>query len=132
MLLAAAPTPTHAARLTHTQLVAVLRRAGRVRLLDAEATRLQQILRADYLHQPVSVEHAMGRHATALLQILNAACRNAKDLAEATVALFGSGAHCVIMGSACLALSDRFTPEDHPNVILTCCCRISGQWSSRP
>ena len=63
MLLAAAPTPTHAARLTHTQLVAVLRRAGRVRLLDAEATRLQQILRADYLHQPVSVEHAMGRHA---------------------------------------------------------------------
>jgi hypothetical protein len=26
----------------------------------------------------------------------------------------GSGALCVIMGSACLVLPDRVTPEDHP------------------
>src|SRR3954451_6301650 len=55
-LLAAASTPGRAARLTRTQLVAILRRAGRIRLLPAEATRLQQVLRADYLHQPVAVE----------------------------------------------------------------------------
>jgi transposase len=66
-LLTAAPTPSKAARLTHTQLVAILRRAGRTRLLQAEAARLQQVLRADYLHQPVTVEDAMGVHALALL-----------------------------------------------------------------
>jgi hypothetical protein len=57
-LLAAVSTPATAARLTVTQLVAVLRRAGRVRQLSAEAARLQAVRRADYLHQPSAVEQA--------------------------------------------------------------------------
>ena len=87
-LLAAAPTPSKAARLTHTQLVAILRRAGRTRLLQAEAARLQQVLRADYLHQPVTVEDAMGVHALALLSLLDTACTNAERLAEAAATAF--------------------------------------------
>jgi hypothetical protein len=87
-LLAAAPTPSMAARLTRSQLAAVLRRAGRVRLLAAEAARLQAVLRADYLHQPAAVEDAMGVHALALLGLLNAACDNADRLAHAAASAF--------------------------------------------
>jgi transposase len=50
-LLAAAPTPRAAAQLTTTQLATLLRRAGRQRGIDAEATRIQQVLRKEYLHQ---------------------------------------------------------------------------------
>jgi hypothetical protein len=49
-LLAAAPTPRAAARLSLPRLRALLRRAGLQRGLDAEAARLQQVLRGDYLH----------------------------------------------------------------------------------
>lgn len=87
-LLAAAPTPSTAARLTRSQLAAVLRRAGRVRLLAAEAARLQAVLRADYLHQPAAVEEAMGVHALALLGLLNAACDNADRLEDAATSAF--------------------------------------------
>jgi hypothetical protein len=74
-VLAAAPTPRAAAKLTKTQLRALLRRAGRQRGIDAEADRLQAILRADYLHQLPLVEDAFGRQALALLHQLNAAAR---------------------------------------------------------
>ena len=30
------------------------------------------------------------------------------------------------------AVVDRTTEQDHSNVILTCCCRTSGRWSSSP
>ena len=45
MLLAAAPTPAAGARLTLTQLRALLRRAGRSRGIDAETARLRDALR---------------------------------------------------------------------------------------
>jgi len=98
-LLAAAPTPAKAARLTRPQLVAILRRAGRIRLLQAEATRLQQVLRADYLHQPVAVEDAMGVHALALLALLDAACSNADRLAEAASNAFRAHPDAAIITS---------------------------------
>jgi transposase len=98
-LLAAAPTPSKAARLTHTQLVAILRRAGRTRLLQAEAARLQQVLRADYLHQPVTVEDAMGVHALALLSLLDTACTNAERLAEAAATAFRAHPDAAIIAS---------------------------------
>ena len=50
-LLAAAPTPRTAATLTTTQLTTLLRQAGRQRGVDAEAARIQAILRTEYLHQ---------------------------------------------------------------------------------
>lgn len=87
-LLAAAPTPTAAAALSKTQLRALLKRAGRQRGLDAEATRLQATLRTPQLHQLPLVENALGRQAHALLRMLNAACTNADDLAAATTQQF--------------------------------------------
>jgi transposase len=98
-LLAAAPTPNKAARMTHTQLVAILRRAGRTRLLPAEATRLQQVLRGNYLHQPGAVEDAMGVHALALLALLDAACSNADHLAEAASTAFRAHPDSAIIAS---------------------------------
>jgi hypothetical protein len=66
-LLAAAPTPEQAARLTRTQLRAIVRRAGRKRGIENEADRLREILRLPQIRQPPLVEQAMGRQATALL-----------------------------------------------------------------
>ncbi len=84
-MLAAAPTPRAAAKLTKTQLRAALTRAGRQRGLDAEAERLQGILRGQYLHQLPLVEDAYGRQALALLRQLDVACANAEELAAEAV-----------------------------------------------
>lgn len=87
-LLAAAPTPGQAARLTRTQLKAVLKRAGRQRGIDAEVERLHVALRIPQMRQLPQVETAMGRQALALLGKFKAACNAADDLAEASVELF--------------------------------------------
>ncbi len=58
VLLAAAPTPRAAAKLTRTQLRALLVRAGRKRGIDSEIDRIQPILRREYLHQLPLVEDA--------------------------------------------------------------------------
>jgi transposase len=83
VLLAAAPTPARAARLTAAQFRAILTRAGRQRGIEAEAHRLRTIFRADYLHQAETVEQAMGQRTLALLRQLDAACISADEL-EAT------------------------------------------------
>jgi transposase len=82
-LLAAAPTPAAAARLTPTQLRALLRKAGRSRGIDAEAARLRDALRTEQMRQLPLVEEAMGRQALALLRQLDAACQSADDLQQA-------------------------------------------------
>jgi transposase len=87
-LLAVAPTPRAAAKLTITQLAALLRRAGRQRGINTEAARIQAILRTEYLHQLPLVEDAFGRQALALLRALDTAATNAEDLATATVQHF--------------------------------------------
>lgn len=84
ILLAAAPTPAEAARLTPPELVGLLRQAGRQRRLATHAARLHAIFAAPCLHQPPLVEQAMGRHALALLGALEVACANAEELATAT------------------------------------------------
>ena len=83
-LLAAAPTPADAARLTPPQLVGLLRQAGRQRRLATHAARLHASFATPCLRQPPLVEHAMGRHALALLGALNTPCANADELATAT------------------------------------------------
>jgi hypothetical protein len=75
--------PRAAARLTLSQLRALPRRAELQRGIDAEAIRLQQILRADYLHHPTPIEEAFGRQALALLRQLYTACANAEAVAQA-------------------------------------------------
>ncbi|GGM26246.1 mini-circle putative transposase for IS117 [Streptomyces fumigatiscleroticus] len=87
-LLRAAPTPTRAAKLTRTQLTAALRRAGRKRGIEEEVGRLQDVLRADWAHQPPLVEEALGKQMLALLVQLEAACTAADDLAEAVEEAF--------------------------------------------
>ena len=72
-VLAIAPTPTHAARLTRPQLKVALKRAGRQLGITAASIRLQAIFRRTWLQQPALVEQAMGRQALALLVQLEAA-----------------------------------------------------------
>ena len=87
-ILAAAPDPAAAARLTLAQLRALLRKAGRSRGIDAEAARLREAFRAVQMHQPPLVEQAMGRQALALLRQLDAACASADDLKHAAMSSF--------------------------------------------
>ena len=87
-ILAAAPTPADAAKLTLTQLRALLKRAGRSRGLDTEATRLREVFRTGQMRQLPLVEQAMGRQTLALLGQLNAACAAASDLEHAAVESF--------------------------------------------
>ena len=87
-VLAAAPTPADAATLTLTQLRALLKKAGRSRGIDTEATRLRDAFRAAQMRQLPLVEHAMGRQALALLGQLDAACAAAADLEHAATESF--------------------------------------------
>ncbi|MFC8454413.1 IS110 family transposase [Kitasatospora sp. NPDC057223] len=88
-VLAAAPTPAAAARLTRSQLRALLNRAGRLRrVTDMEVERLREIFRRECLHHLPTVEQAMGKQAQALIQQLDATCRSVDDLAAATEETF--------------------------------------------
>ena len=60
-ILAAAPTPADAAKLTLTQLRSLLKKAGRSRGIDTEATRLRDAFRTPQMRQLPLVEAAMGR-----------------------------------------------------------------------
>jgi transposase len=87
-ILAAAPTPAAAVQLTLTQLRALLKKAGRSRGIDTEATRLREAFRAPQMRQLPLVEAAMGRQALALPGQLNAACTAADDLEQAATESF--------------------------------------------
>jgi len=87
-ILAAAPTPATAAKLTSSQLQALLNRAGRKRGVSAEAARLREAFRAPQMRQPPLVEEAMGHQALALLRQLDAACASADDLEQAAIESF--------------------------------------------
>jgi transposase len=87
-ILAAAPTPADAAKLTVTQLRGLLEKAGRRNRIDAEAARLRDAFRIPQMRQLPLVEHAMGQRAVALLRQLDAACDSAEDLERAAVQSF--------------------------------------------
>lgn len=87
-VLAAAPTPADAARLTRTQLKSLLKKAGRRRDVDSAAEALREAFRREQMHQPPLVEEAMGRQALALLRQLEAACISCDELAEAVETSF--------------------------------------------
>ena len=88
VILAAAPTPAAAAKLTLSQLRGLLKKAGRSRGLDTEAARLRDAFRAPQMRQLPLVEDAMGRQALALLRQLDAACASASDLEQAVTESF--------------------------------------------
>ncbi|MDT5330234.1 MAG: hypothetical protein QOF31_1531, partial [Mycobacterium sp.] len=79
-ILAAAPTPAQAAKLTPARLRRLLIKAGRKRYLDRDVDRLHGIFADTYLHQPPIVENALGIQLTALLGQFNAACAAADEL----------------------------------------------------
>ncbi|WP_328624230.1 IS110 family transposase [Streptomyces sp. NBC_00353] len=87
-ILAAAPTPTSAAKLTRRRLQSLLRQAGRLRGIEAEADRLHEVFHREYLHQLPQVEAALGHQTSALLDQLDTACRNADQLEETTAEAF--------------------------------------------
>ncbi|WP_442806453.1 IS110 family transposase [Streptomyces sp. NBC_01022] len=87
-ILAAAPTPTMAAKLTRRRLQSLLGQAGRVRGIQAEAERLHEVFKRDYLHQLPQVEAALGHQTAALLRQLNTACDNASQLEDAVTQAF--------------------------------------------
>jgi transposase len=87
-VLAAAPTPAGAAKLTLAQLRSLLRKAGRSRGIDTEAQRLRDAFRAEQMRQPPLVEEAMGRQSLALLRQLDAACASASDFEQAAAESF--------------------------------------------
>jgi transposase len=87
-ILAAAPTPATAARLTRAQLRSLLVRAGRTRNIETWIERLHETFRAPQMRQIPAVEDAFGHQAQALLLQLDAACQAADQLAETTTALF--------------------------------------------
>lgn len=88
VLLAAAPTPARASRLTRAQLQSLLRKAGRKNTIDAETQRLHAALRTPQMRQRPLVEEAMGHQTLALLRQLDAACVSADNLAEASAEAF--------------------------------------------
>lgn len=88
VVLAAAPTPAHAAKLTRAQLRSLLKKAGRQRGIEAEADRLHEAFRLPQMRQLPQVEQAMGCQTLALLRQFEAACTSADDLTAAAVASF--------------------------------------------
>jgi transposase len=87
-ILAAAPTPTTAARLTKARLRTLLKQAGRQRKVEVWVERLQGIFRDAALHHSPRVEDAFGQQARALLLQLNAAVRATEGLLAAAEAAF--------------------------------------------
>ncbi|MEV8064462.1 IS110 family transposase [Streptomyces antimycoticus] len=98
-VLAAAPDPAAAARLTRVQLRSLLRKSGRQRNIDTWADRLRTVFTNDYLHQLPLVEQAMGYQTTGLVRQLDAACRAADDLAEAVAEAFTQHPDAEILSS---------------------------------
>jgi transposase len=88
VILAAAPDPASAAKLTLAQLRALLKKAGRKRGIDAEAQRLREAFRQEQMRQLPLVEQAMGKQSIALLRQLDAACASADDLEQAATESF--------------------------------------------
>jgi transposase len=73
-VLAAAPTAATAARPRRPAIAALLRDAGRTRLVDAEAGRLRDRFTAPVLRLPSGVEHVMEHNVRAVLGLFDAAC----------------------------------------------------------
>jgi hypothetical protein len=87
-ILAAAPTPAQAAKLTPARLRRLLATAGRRRQIDRDVERLREVFTDAYLHQPPAVENAMGIQLSALLGQFEAACTAVDNLAEAAISHF--------------------------------------------
>src|SRR6202453_5353185 len=70
-VLAVAPTPAAASKLTVSRIAAALRRAGRSRNIEQTATEIRTALHAPQMRQPAQVEAAMRQQHLGLLAELS-------------------------------------------------------------
>ncbi len=98
-VLAAAPTPAAARKLTARQLAALLKRAGRQRGITAEAARLRELLRQETMRQQPEIEQAMGLQLRGLLRQLDAICATLADLEAAVETAFHAHPDSAIVSS---------------------------------
>jgi hypothetical protein len=98
-VLAIAPTPGTAARLSASRIAAALGRTGRSRNIAETADEIKAGLRKSQLRQSLLVETAMGNHALALLAALYTACRNVDELGQASAELFQTHPDYAIIAS---------------------------------
>ena len=89
-VLAIAPTPAAAVKLTKARIAAALRRGGRKRGAAKLAERLHQDLRLPQLRQDPMVEEAMGAQALRLLATLNTECDSVDQLGDAVAEVFAT------------------------------------------
>jgi transposase len=83
-----APDPDRAARLSRSQIVAMLRRANR-RDIDAKAAAIQNTLRAAQLRQPRAVQAAYAAIVSSQVQLINILNIEIEQLGEVVAAHFG-------------------------------------------
>lgn len=83
-VLAIAPSPAAAAKLTKRRVAAALRRGGRQRNIDRRTTELIEVLRRPQLRQQPLVEEALEHQALRLLATLNTECASVDELGQAT------------------------------------------------
>ena len=97
-LLAKAPDPASASRLTITQITAALRRARRRNVAD-KAARIQAVLRAEYLRQPEVVTQAYAATTRAAVAVLRTLDEQVKVLQGQVDAHFGQHPDAEIISS---------------------------------
>jgi transposase len=87
-VLAIAPSPAQAQRVSTARVETALRRGGRQRGIPARAAAIVAALRVPQLRQDRLVEQALRVEALALLDVLNAVCRSIEQLAAAVTEAF--------------------------------------------
>lgn len=87
-ILAIAPPPATATKLTRPQIRTALKRSGRRNHVQAWTEKIHAGLRAEHLRQPALVEDAFGHQALALPAVVDATCASAAALEEAATAAF--------------------------------------------
>jgi transposase len=98
-VLAAAPTPQHAQRLTRGKIVTLLHRCGR-RNDPALVDQIHRDLHTQALRQAKPVETALGAAAAGLIQVLTAMQRSVEDLDKQLATVFDEHPLAPILRSA--------------------------------
>ncbi|GAA4986327.1 IS110 family transposase [Actinopolymorpha pittospori] len=109
-LLAKAPDPASAAKLSLTQIRAALKRAGRRGDIDAKANKIQAALRVEHLAQPAVVAQAYAATVRAAVAVLGTLNEQIKTLQGQVEEHFGEPGLGPILGARVLA---EFGDDQH-------------------
>jgi len=89
-ILAKAPTPTEAARLSVAQIRSALKAGGRQRNIEAKAVQIQQLLRTEHLHTSPAIAAAYGATTKSLIAVIVELNRQIMVLEEELAQVFSS------------------------------------------